>query len=113
VSKIKALLSKWCLSGLKLPFAHDPLTGKPSVTLLFLYITFVIASGSVIALHFKVSDIPATFTSIMFWSLAMIFYRLRKIDEAGINLKTGQVDVRDTEDKASEPEHPESGNPSL
>lgn len=90
-----------------LPYAHDPVTGKPSVTLLFLYITFVMASGSLLALHFKPSVLPATITSIIFWAMSMVFYRLRKLDKASFDLKNGKIEVEDTPDAAGQSEKDE------
>ena len=68
--------------GFRLPFLHDPVTKKPSITLLFPYITFVLSLVSVILLHFWPSIIIATITSIMFWVLSVIFYQLRKLQKA-------------------------------
>ena len=56
---------------------HDPVVGKPSVTLLFPYITFVLSLISVISLHFKPSMVIATATTLMFWAISVVFYLLR------------------------------------
>ena len=95
---IFAAIDRWNKQGLSFPYAHDPVAKQASVTLFFVYITFLIAAASVIALHFRPELIMATGTSIGFWALAMVFYRLRQLDKAGVNLKTGQITVEDDSD---------------
>lgn len=83
---MKNLWKKWCEVGLHLPYAHDPVTKKPSVTLLFPYITFVVALVSVIAVHFSPTLVLATYTSLFFWGMSVVFYMLRKLSKAKFDL---------------------------
>lgn len=105
LSKISTVIRRWCKEGVNLPYAHDPEKNQPSATLLFLYISFVIAACSVIALHLKAGLFIATITAICFWVLAMVFYRIRKLDKFKIDLddKTIELDAED-EDKPADPE---------
>ena len=92
--KILETITRWNKDGLYFPFLHDPTTNKPSVTLLFLYVTFLNMLGSVIALHFLSNLMSATLVSVGVWALAMVFYRMRRIDDLNVNLKTGSVEVK-------------------
>lgn len=73
--------------GMRWPFLHNPVTGKPSITLLFPYITFVLAFISVILLHIWPNMVIATGTSLIFWAMSTIFYMLRSLSKAKINLE--------------------------
>ena len=89
--------------GLHWPFLFDPTTKKPSVTLMFMYITFIMTVVSVGAAHFFPSMIPATILSIAFWVLSVVFYRMRRLDDLSVNLKTGAIEVKDNEKRAETP----------
>lgn len=80
-------------NGMYFPFVHDPVTKKPSITLLFPYITFVLAFVSTILLHFDATMILATITSILFWVVSVIFYMLRKLHKAKIDFDDKQIDL--------------------
>ena len=93
---MKKLFNKWkdwCIKGVHFPFAHDPVTGKPSITLLFPYITFVFMLVSLVVLHFHVSVLPATLVTVMVWALSVVFYLLRKMTKAKLNLGKGIVEL--------------------
>lgn len=106
MSKIFELFKKMSIPGLYLPFAFNAVNGQPSVTLLFAHITFILAAISTIVLHFKTDLIIATTTSIIFWVLAVIFYRLGKLDSAKIDLskKSIELETNHKEDKEKENE---------
>ncbi len=100
-AKISDAISRWCKEGLHLPYAHDAEKGKPSATLLFLYVSFMIAACSVIALHFKASLLIASGTAIMFWALCMVFYRLRKLDKVKFDRDDKSLEIDGDEDEES------------
>ena len=93
MSKFLKVWKNWSENGIKLPYLHDPVTKKPSITLLFPYITFVLALISVILLHIWPSMIVATITSLLFWSTSTIFYLIRKLNKAKINLQNQSVEL--------------------
>ena len=72
--------------GLRLPFVWDARTDKPSITLLFSYLTFTIMLISLILLHIWPSLILATGTSILAWVISVVFYRLRNLDKFKMDL---------------------------
>lgn len=96
---ISGKLKEWQKTGIPFFYAFDGSTGLPSITLLFAYVTFILAVCSTIALHFKTDLVVATSTSIVFWLLAFIFYRLRKLDKVKFNFaeKSFELDSEETE----------------
>lgn len=95
LKKIAAILYRWSEVGMLVPGGRDAVTGKSSVPLFFSFVTFVLAVASVIALHFDVKLLIATATSISFWAIATVFFMMRKIDKASINLQKDTLDVQD------------------
>ena len=110
-AKISETISRWCREGLHLPYAHDAEKGKPSATLLFMYVSFVIAAGSVIALHLKAGLLIATLTAIMFWVLATVFYRIRKLDKFKIDLDDKTIELDADEDESTDASSEASSEP--
>jgi len=87
------------VKGWHFPFAFDPRTQKPSITLLFPYITFVLSVISVIALHFKPTLIIATTTTLVFWAVSVVFYMLRKLSKAKFDLDDKSFELESGEKK--------------
>lgn len=79
-------IEQWCTVGLKLPYAHDPTTDKPSITLLFPYVTFLMLVISTIALHFNIKLVIASIFVAMIWVASVIFYLIRKVHKAKVDL---------------------------
>ena len=93
------MFENWLTNGIRFPFAKDPETGLPSITLLFPYVTFVIALASVVTVHFRPDFLTGTLSSLGFWALSVIFYRLRKLDKLKFDIKTGDIEVDSADDK--------------
>lgn len=81
--------------GLKLPHAYDPVTGQPSFRLLCAYVGLILAVISLVALHFNSSLLVATITTLCFWVLAMIFYMIKKLTSAKIDLDDRSISLND------------------
>lgn len=80
--------------GLPVPQAYDTQAKEISFRLWAANLSFHLSVGSIIALHFwDVST--ATFTSIGFFALCMVFYTLKKLSRAKIDLKSGSIDLED------------------
>ena len=92
---IKSLYNNMSETGIKFPFAYDALSKKPSVTLLFAYITFLMMVASLVLQHLKLVTLESTITMIIVWVLALTFYRLRELDKINVNLKTGSIGLED------------------
>lgn len=103
LNKLSEIWRRWCREGVHFPYAYDPVENKPSVTLLFPYITFVIMSASLLAVHFAPDILPATFTTILVWAISVIFYRLRKLDKVKIDINDQSIELdSQDEDKKGE-----------
>lgn len=85
-------------TGLKLPYAYDPVSGKPSVTLLFPYIAFIVAIiGNIILIN--KDTFTGTVTAIIFWALSTVFYMLRQLNKAKIDLDDKSIDLEGESDE--------------
>lgn len=91
---IKQLFEFSCKEGLYFPFAHDPVTKQSSVTLLFTYVSFILSLASVIALQFFPQVQTGSLFSIGLFIVCLVFYRLRRLDDVSVNLKSGQIDIK-------------------
>lgn len=82
--------------GLDLPTAYDHDKKGPSVSLLFAHISFYVA---VIAIAFLIKKdiILGTVSAMLFAGLYFIFYMLRKLTKAKIDLDDKQIDLENTE----------------
>lgn len=103
--KIKATWSRWSTKGMEWPFVHDPVKGKPSVTLLFFYLTFCVTISAIatssIMLIINGDYLQATIMPMLAWFSSFVFYRLRRLDSVKINLEEKSVEL-DGGDDASE-----------
>lgn len=89
--------------GFKVPLAKDGIEGKPSATLWFAYLSFFLALGSEIYFIYKGDPLASTTTAICFWVLAMVFYRLRKLDKIKIDLNNRSIELDgDSKDDSKE-----------
>lgn len=79
--------------GLPLPLAYDSSTKRPSFRLLTVYGSYVLAVSSLISLHFKSEIIIASAMSILFFAVCMVFYMLRRLDSAKIDLNDQEISI--------------------
>lgn len=98
LNKIKDYLVKGLEQGFNYPKVKDD-SAIPSSTLWFAYATFFIASYAVINLIVKGEILTAAITAISFWSIAMVFYKFKDIDKFKLDIKQGQVEVEDENEK--------------
>lgn len=84
--------------GYPIPFAYDAATKQASVTVLFMWIANILAIISLIHLHIKSDAIIATASTILYASLQTIFYMIRKINKANVNLKNQSIDIEGGDD---------------
>jgi hypothetical protein len=89
---IKDTLRKIAENGLRLPHAYDYETKKPSFRLLAAYTSFLIACLSVISLHVA-KHTEATLTAIGFFALCMVFYMLKRLTKAKIDLDSKSIEL--------------------
>ena len=98
LNKISSWWNRISEEGLRFPFVHSPTANKPSVTLMFVYLSFVLAFISLISAHFSLAVIPATAMCILFWSLSVVFYRIRKMDKAKFDLDDKSISIEGNND---------------
>jgi hypothetical protein len=74
---------------------------KPSVTLFFAYISFIAVMLSLVYIHFNPNNMTPTLIATLIWSIALLIYRMRKIDRLKFNLdeKSFEIDSEDEEPK--------------
>ena len=85
------------MKDIKFPFAIDKATGKPSVTLFFAYVAFIIASCATGYLIYRDAVVGTTSALMLFFGCLLI-YRLRQIDKFKVNLSERSLEVEDTPD---------------
>lgn len=103
---VKELLKRWSESGIRLPFAYDPESDKPSVTLMFFWITSFLSVVSLVLLHLKLIEYKATLMSLGFVLTAFIMYRLRKLDKVKIDLDNQSIELENND----KPEEKDNNN---
>lgn len=92
IEKIKELLKNANEEGLKLPFAKDGVTGQPSVSLLFAYVTFM--TTLVVGLFLSYKDIlSGSIFMLTFWTLSTVFYLIRKITKFKADLDDKSIEL--------------------
>lgn len=96
---LKQVWAKVMEEGLPLPQAQDPAEGKQSFRLLTAYVSFLIASSSVLALHIWPSLLVPCGMAITFFGLNMIFYMLKKLTSAKIDLNDQELSLNNEESK--------------
>lgn len=91
------------MKDIKLPFLIDGDSGKPSVTLMFAYISFVIACVVVAYLTYKDATAGSVGALTLFFG-SLVIYRLRAIDKLKFSLKEQSFEIEDTPDTKEENE---------
>lgn len=99
MEKIKAFFKFGSEKGLYFPYAFDAERKSPSATLFFAYISFYIASISLIFLHFNEKLLTATIMSFVFTGMMIIFYMIRKLNKAKIDLDDKSIELDGSEGK--------------
>lgn len=86
--------------GFSVPLIKDE--GKPSATLTFAYASFLVAIAAEVYFILNGDHLASTATAIIFWALAVVFYRMRKIDKVKFDLddKSLELDAEDEKDES-------------
>lgn len=99
MEKIKQFFKFGAEKGLYFPYAFDAERKVPSATLFFAYISFYIAAISVILLHFNEKLLTATIMTFIFTGMMIVFYMIRKLNKAKIDLDDKSIELDGTEEK--------------
>lgn len=76
-------------------FIRDPKLNVKSVSVTILIISFVLCLVSIISSHFLAQCLPASILSLLLFAFSYFMYRMRKIDDFSLNLKTGEIQAKD------------------
>lgn len=88
--------------GLTLWYAYDPISQKPSVTLFMAYISFILACASLIALQFALVSVVATGMAFVFNVLMVVFYLIRTLNKAKIDIENKSLELEGGDPKNEE-----------
>jgi hypothetical protein len=93
LQKLRDLYRAACELGFRVPFAYDSKAKEPSFTLLVAYTATLLTIVSLIALHLKLDLVIATITTMTYWVVAMIFYLIRNLNKAKVDLDDHSIDL--------------------
>lgn len=82
--------------GFYFPAAYDAQSGKPSASLMFAHISFFLAVISVISLSIKDINL-GTLAAMTLAGMYFVFYMLRKLNKAKIDLDDKSIDLANDE----------------
>lgn len=97
--KIKEFFYKSSVEGLYLPLAHD--SGKPSVTLFFMYLANLLAIISLALLHVKGDAFTATTTTTIYAIVQTVLHMFRRLHSAKLDLDDKSVELEGEDDETS------------
>jgi hypothetical protein len=95
---IKEFLEFTSKNGLYLPSAYDNSTDKGSVSLLFAHMSFYLGCIAICLLLYKDINL-GTIAAMLFAGLYFIFYMLRRLTKAKIDLDDKSIDLENKEEK--------------
>lgn len=98
LQKLKDLYLKLSTEGVKVLFIYDGSTKQPSITLTFAYVAGLMTMLSLVALHLKDTLLTATSMTMLFWAIAVVFYRLRKLDKVKFDLDDKSIELEGNDD---------------
>lgn len=87
VDALKKLLELAGTKGLYIPHAFDPTTGRPSIRLLFAFVSYLAALISIVLLHRDSALLIPTAVSIGFFAFCIIMTLFREVDKLTVDAK--------------------------
>jgi type IV secretory pathway VirB3-like protein len=94
---VEVCVRKWAF---KLPLAIDDTTGKPSITLTFPYVSFVLMVVSIIML-LRQNVFYGTICAVLVWLSATILYLMRQITKVKASLSEKSIELENQDDVKS------------
>lgn len=83
----------WNDPGIMVPMAHDSPAGKPSVTLLLMYVANALAIFSLIYLNIIGDSLTATGMTCLYAIICTVLYLMRKLNKAKFDLKNQDLEL--------------------
>lgn len=78
--------------------AHDKTTGKASITLLFPYVSFILAMVS-ITLLLKENTLYGAMAAIGVWVVSLVLYLMRRLTKVKFDLDDKSIDLENSNDE--------------
>jgi cbb3-type cytochrome oxidase subunit 3 len=100
LERIKEIFDFAAKFGLNLPAAYDNDKKGPSVSLLFAHISFYLAIVSISLLIYK-DRLAGTVAAMAMAGLYFVFYMLRKLNKAKVDIKNQSFDLENDEKDTS------------
>lgn len=100
IQYISDKFKQWNSEGINVPLANDG-HGKPSITLLFTYISFIAVLLSIIYIHVFPDKLSPTSMTITTWVISLVLYKMRMIDKMKFSAKDQSFEL-DAEDSTEE-----------
>lgn len=91
-------IKDWSENGIKFFMAWDSSTDKPSATLFFSYVAFILSVISVIVLHFRPDLFVGSATTITLWVIATVLYMFRRLQKAKFDLDDRSFELEGEEE---------------
>lgn len=89
--------------GISVPMAHDSASGKPSITLLLMYVANALAILSLIYLHIRGEAFPATCMAMLYGVICTVLYMIRKLNKAKFDLDDKSIELEGGDDAEKKP----------
>lgn len=80
------------MKDFEFPFAIDKVNKKPSVTLFFAYVSFMLAIVIVVYLTYR-DVLAGSVAALMLFFGSLLMYRLRRLDSFSIDLDDKEIKV--------------------
>jgi hypothetical protein len=109
LKKVKDLVNEGLDKGFRVPIVRSALSHKPSITLTFPYVTFVLSLISLTVYHYQALTtgkdllIPVVLT-LSHFAISMIFYLMRSINKAKIDFDDKELELSNNGSKGEENE---------
>lgn len=100
---LKKFINDGVNNGFPVPLAKGT-NKKPSVTLWFAYVTFWLAVCATVYFIYKGDPLSSTVTAIGFWTIAMVFFRMNKIDKFKIDFDDREIELDSENEKVEKKE---------
>lgn len=97
--RLLEVLKTWFKEEIYLPVARDSEANVPSTLLFFVYISFIMASGSIVLYHLDDKLLIQTSITVLFFVLCTVLYKLKNLTKAKIDLDDRSIDLESDNDK--------------
>lgn len=101
---VKEALNKWSEEGMTFPFVKDVSGDRPSVTLLFFYVSYLIGQFFVTISSYELmrkgSFLIATFMPVVMVVLTYVFYRFHQLSKVSFDFDDKQLSIEGSSQRA-------------